>query len=475
MPDFERYFAGEPMRVAQAPHVPVREIADVGGQLVPKAKAEMGQAISGIIEKWYEREGNTQFDTQRRLAWEAFNEFERTAYATADEHDAAYKRMVSGLKRLSPKNKSGAREFQGWLDRVSPYLDRRSNEKKIYQIAWNNEIALYENLSSLPQMPDKEEAMKELDALIQGGLDDRIITGSQALATRERFANDINTARANEAIENLKPILINAIKIGGKEEGYTALDDATNQLTKNGILTDVQAAEANKKLGDWMDNYVSGRIKQAKDAERLTTRQSYQELMKSIFTGELIYDAIDQSALKKDDKELWYKYIKGSYQNAPTETAYDGHKAMFNAVYDAATLQVSPKEAYDVLLQTRFTDREITDEQFQWAVDKIENPYPKHMIEDINVIWRSNLVDFNRWFSADTKRNMKVNGSLLAWIDNQIKEGKFPTRKEMYAISSQFRVGDTGYDIGQVIKRGDREWEIVGFDKDGEPLVEEVQ
>jgi hypothetical protein len=72
--------------------------------------------------------------------------------------------------------------------------------------------------------------------------------------------------------------------------------------------------------------------------------------------------------------------------------------------------------------------------------------------------------------------NKKVNEALISWVDEQIEKEKIPTKKEMYAMSSAFRAGGgQPYDIGAVIEQGGRQWEIVGFDEDGEPLVELIE
>jgi len=94
----------------------------------------------------------------------------------------------------------------------------------------------------------------------------------------------------------------------------------------------------------------------------------------------------------------------------------------------------------------------------------------------VNATLKSNLEDFNRLFASDNERNKKVNEALISWVDSQLEKDKVPTKKEMYAMSSAFRVGSgQPYDIGRVIERGGREWEIIGFDEDGEPLVELIE
>ena len=314
---------------------------------------------------------------------------------------------------------------------------------------------------------DEEGARGTLKEAQNAGL----INNDTAIKKEDEIEKGIKVA----VVDNIKPFLITAVEAADKEAALDVLDRSLAQLTKAGILTADEGAQADKTLGDWLDSFVSGRIKQEKTTAQAINRSEYQRLSVPIVEGQLTFDDIDQSQLLKADREKWQKYITGSYKDAPTENTPKGHDISFNAVYDMATLQLSPVEAYDVLLEARFVDQSITDDQFNWGVDRIENPYPRDTMENINTTVQSNLGDFNRFFSLDKQRNKTVNESLITWVDAQIKDGKTPTRKEMYAMSSQFRVGDDRwYDIGQIVERGGKDWEVVGFDKDGEPLVEEV-
>ena len=307
----------------------------------------------------------------------------------------------------------------------------------------------------------------------------RDVSGDEAEILLAEYVRQGEELRAEVSIENIKPILVAAIEAGDKKDGLSILRESVKQLVSDGVLTKAEGAEADKVLGDWIDNFVAGRISQAENAVKLTTEQSYLDLTGKILdrgTGKLNFNDIEQSSLLKADKEKWQEYVKGSYKNPPKENTPEGLNTAFTAVFNAATLQFSPQEAFDALLEARFIKNSLTEEQFKWGVDKIQNPYPKTILHDLQSTAKSNNEDFNRWLKRDKDRNKAVNESLIAWVDFQIKEGNSPTRKEMNAMSSQFRVGDDRwYDIGQVIDLGGREWEVIGFDESGEPLVEEVQ
>ncbi len=368
------------------------------------------------------------------------------------------KGMSSGVQR-NVKSAS-SRHFPAVHDQA-----RRTSSAKFIEYTTTTELGI---ANAEAAAGDIEAADKRVNDLEAKG----IIGPKRAAAAKAVNAEVLKES----AIENLKPLLINTVENVDKEEALGVLRENVNGLIKDGVLTSAEGAEADKMLGDWLDNFVAGRDKKSKDAIKLTTIESYKDLSEPIVKGLLTFQDIEESSMLKADKELWKGYIKGSYKDPPKNNTPVGFNVAFNAIYDTATLQISPKEAYDVLLEARFNKQSITNEQYEWGVDKINNPYPKDTMEDINLTVKSNLEDFNRTTKFDNDRNKKVNESLIAWVDAQIKKDKIPTKKEMYAMSSQFRVGDDRwFDIGQIIERGGRQWEVIGFDEDGEPLVEEAR
>jgi len=409
---------------------------------------------------------------------------EKTLIETPEDAKKALAAFQASYNKMLNQEKEGAsigvkRNVDSLSTQIFPRLYNRAREitsaKFVdYTIVTETDMARAEAGSG-----DIEAADRRIDKLYENG----IIGPKRAAA--EKAKNQV--VMVEGAIENIKPVLISAIgDNNNKDDGYKALAESLKQLVDNNVLSETEAAEADKVLGDWMDNYVAGRIKATKEADKQLTREIYAKLSEPIIDGKLTYDDIDNSDLLKSDKELWKTYIKGSYKDAPTENTPQGHDISFNAVYDAATLQLSPKEAYDIILNARFVDRSITNDQFKWAIEKIDKPYPKDVLENLSVVTASNLqgeseIDgevygYNRLWRLDKKRNMLVNESLITWVDRQIGDGKIPTKKEMYAMSSQFHVGnDRWYDIGDVIDRGGKEWEVIGFDENGSAVVEEVR
>lgn len=334
---------------------------------------------------------------------------------------------------------------------------------------------------------DLEEALVEGDGVeiqaAEEAFDEHFATDPEAgEGVKDNIEARASAQLKKDAINNIKPDLvatINSIGINneGKQAAIEAVNAHTQDLQKSGVLTEAEAADANKSLGNWAIDWVEGRQKRTKDAIKKNTAEIYTDFIPSISTGDLTYNDIDDSKLLKADKEKWKSYLKGSYKDAPTKTTAEGQTALLASVWDSMTLQLSPKEAEDVLMEVRYTDSAITDKDLEWAIDKVNNPYKRDTIENLRFAIKTNTSQVRKGFNtkAEEQRLVNSNVALIQWVDDQLEAGKTPTRKEMNAMASQFRVvNGTLVDIGQTVERGGAQWEVVGFDGNGEPLVEEI-
>lgn len=482
-----QHFSTVPVRVTQLPRAPSAQLADVGQGIEARALAGVGGVVAEIGQGRQQAKDDLSIATAiNELNEYVFNEstaLQTRQFTSPEEFAKAEKDFKKSRRR--EVNRIATGQNQAVAASLNKYaLNSEIRDRKSYHSVIFGKQQRF-NIAELNRLWGEKfrqfignpvELKSELTTLIEQ------YRPWLNPAYAQKLTNSIDNEIGKYLIANIKPDLIAAIEAeGDKSAGYDFLNTATDQLVKDGLLTEADAAEANKMLGDWMDNYVAGRIQKAKENVKLTTRQSYLNLMPTLLDSTVAqqrFELVEQSTLLKADKEKWQKYIKGSYRDSPIEATPDGHIEMTGAVFDAMTLAMSPQEAYDAVLEARFVDHSITDDQFKWSIEKIENPYPKQLIGDIKAIYNDNNEGHNRFWSADKKRNQEVNESLLAWVDNLIEHDKvsdFEFKKKMYAQSSQFRVGnDRRYDIGEIIYRGGWEWEVTGFDDDGEPIVEEV-
>ena len=326
----------------------------------------------------------------------------------------------------------------------------RTNNRKFNDAQVTKFRGLAENFAS---QGDLETANMYIDKLEELGR----IYPSAAAEYKADNAKTVNDYEMDTTFEM-------AIATGSKESGY--------EMVGNADFT----ADETRVLDNKIEDYWANRDTAAKKAEKQSTHQTYADFSDQIDKGELNYDKIDLSKLSKDDKELWQEYLKGSHVEPATLNTPKAHKQTVGAVLDSMTLEMSPKEAYDVLLNEYYGEHSITKEQFEWSLDKITNPYPKELIPDIRrVLNNVRLEGFDMW---NAKGKMKANEDLLNWVDALIKQDKVPLfdfGKKLDAMSTYYMWGREDYlrDIGDISEVGGRKWEIIGYNNDGEPIVEE--
>jgi len=327
------------------------------------------------------------------------------------------------------------------------------------------------NVEALAAAGEYDRAIEKIDYALSTGLVDEDWANRQRKMAQKVYAEFIK--------DGIKVSYQAVIDAGGsKQDAYKVIDAAY----KDKVID----AATRETLGNNLDGYVRGRVEQARAAEKLTARQEYEQLIPQLFDPEMAqsrYDNVDKSRMSPKDKIKWFGdpeegtkgYIAGTYEAAPIENTPKGHSESAATVFDAMSLQISPQEAYDELLTSRFIDKSITDEQFNWAIDKINNPYPQPVADALRTQLKVNLK--TGWFDDEVDKD--VNERLIAFVDDLVKKDKVPDfdlDKKLYAQSQKYRWGrNSGFEIGDVIDIDGTDWEVVGFDKSGEPLMEPVK
>ena len=404
-----------------------------------------------------------------------------------DKLNVAREKMMLKIRKAGGKATSpeARNNINNWYS-ANANLIRAKSQTSMEAIRANQELTAYQvhqknNMTNFAY----DEYEENKDRMIEAGMLHKETADARQVADFGVMREAEHKLIQETAVENTKASLKNILDAGGdKQDALEVLNKATDEFITNDLFTEGEAAQENKEMGDWIDNYVAGRDKKAKDTIKLTTRETYDAFNVAIQDGTLTYDIIAESAMLKADKEKWFDYIKGSYADAPTVSTPAGSNNARDAVFKAATLELSPTEAYDKLLELRYKDKQITDDEFNWGLEKIEKPYKKHILEDLkgtintNNINRFKLPGFLR-SSKSLEKNQKVNDALISWLDDLIEKDavpQFDLRKKMAAVSAQFRHGMSSLaDIGDTITTEDGEWEVTGFYPDGEPFYQRVE
>jgi hypothetical protein len=215
-----------------------------------------------------------------------------------------------------------------------------------------------------------------------------------------------------------------------KKKGYELLDS----LVKDKVID----VEQNKKIGDWMDDYVSGR----KTAQKQDVAQTYMGFAKKLASGQFTGDDIALSNLTVSQKNEWQPILEGKRKEPPVKSSYDGINSTTQILTGYATKELGEIEAIANLSQERYVKQTITDEVYRLAVARIETPYPRHVAEAINGSMKASEEKLyytgagflgKDWIDKSEKEKLsRTTVGLLSWIELESKDGKYPDGEAIY-------------------------------------------
>ena len=345
-PRFERHFATEIAETARLPRANARELADTGQVLEAQALEQFGADltdISAVLFKWNEREGSSQFDTSRGLAYSRIGEHERTNYADSTELEAGKKKLEADLAKIPSanglKNKSGRRKFKAWLDLKKEEREKISAEKTIRMIARNGQIALFKGLTNIAQITDEATAMTEIDTLIGGGLDDGSIkTAAQALSLKDRFTADWATADLNRKSQS-------TIRADGEVDWTATVDWLQQPQNTEGIDSDI--VKSLRSNAETQKDQQVGRDKEALEIQRETDRGTiYDEIHKSTATRA----KIEGTSLGEDEQSaMWEMAQKEAERKAKGELIITDPQARSRLLRDTTSIITGAKTRAEVM------------------------------------------------------------------------------------------------------------------------------
>ncbi len=186
-----------------------------------------------------------------------------------------------------------------------------------------------------------------------------------------------------------------------------------------------------------------------------------EDFVQKIMTKNLDPDEIQSSRLDEGDKfggigefgeitkNRWHQYNAASVDGLPLNPTPEGASKALETVIKHGKNRLNKENAYRELLDNRYIDKSITDEDFQRALNRIDNPYPRQTINDIEIVTDSvdisvagsGFFDRLRFSDAERKQAAEVNSELLYWIDSEFKENRVPTQKEIFTKSKELISG----------------------------------
>jgi len=241
------------------------------------------------------------------------------------------------------------------------------------------------------------------------------------------YKSDIAIINNAKTIANTKQNIIGVIGSDlNKSRGYEYLDS----LVKKGTID----IEQSKKVGDWMDEYVSGRNTEEKQNKIQTIQSFSDKLVKGNFTG----DDLAKSNLTETDKKSWQSILSGSRKEPPLKSTYPATKETTDILTMVSNEKMGTIEAIEKLSKARYIDGTLTDGAYRQAIQRVKSPYPKDVAQNISSVLKVSEdyyreKGFGNWIDTNEEEalTVKTNG-FLGWIEMESKDGKYPSGQAMY-------------------------------------------
>jgi hypothetical protein len=308
---------------------------------------------------------------------------------------------------------------------------------------------------------------------------------------------------AKSSIESIKPMIKTVLLSGesflaegkitkdDRRAAYKMVENQLNALVEDGVITKEQAFDAETDLNNKVDNYAEEFSKREKAGVEQNILDTYEKsFVPHMKNGTLTVDIISESDIPANKKAGWNKILQGTYDDTPPDTTGKEGREQLDRVVGMYNADIINKQtAIEEISKLRYIEKAITDYDAGSSIERLDLDYPKDLNNNLQTVLSSMrgetdapeglYVNTDRFWTGkkkDEARYTTTSRALTEWVDRQVKDGKVPTAKEIYGMASQFNLKQhplTG--VGSIVTIGGREYEVVGFDSDGEPLAELIR
>ncbi len=421
------------------PFIP-SDIADVGGGLEAQALGEIGQGIGQIGKVLFEletrkidandieqsvmastirqkaKDDQTKFEAENQFSTEFWDTNRKTLWEQADTQ----------IGELSFSDK--VKEKQNLIHAAEKQHDLTIGQVRTTGISIENAItssgAAYIASGSVdaldaPELRDQYKEALELEHTPSAV--ELMLKEADLEVEKNRIANLVRAGEFAEATE-----LASTTK---------AFDDDPEK--RNALLKSIESEQ----------NRVKRKTQDIKHSQQMVVNEDFTN---RIFTQDLSPDEVAESNLDEKPpagigglgqltKKQWLRYVEGASDPPPKTSEPDAYVSTTDAVFDFIGNKKTKEATFRAILSARYEQKSITDVDYKWAIDKVNNPYDKPVATDLNATIQDNLItmrgigffDKQRFNKKEKAKADSVNRSLVDWVDKQITDGKTPTREDM--------------------------------------------
>ena len=345
------------------------------------------------------------------------------------------------------------------------------------------------------------QATQEVYSQFGEGQETSDFSVAKILETSQKQYDESRKASAEDALLGMiEPILKGGsswakdqkISKEDRRVAYAAISEAVDDLVEQGVYTKAEGFQLKKDMNNDIDNYAAEfAYEKTKNTQQEILAVYDETIMPRLRSGSLNIDTLKNSGLPASKMDGWNKVLQGTYDDTPPDTTGKEGRKSLDALMGMYSGEIIDKQtAIEEIARLRWVDKAITDQDANSAFERLELNYPPDLNKNLNTVLASMRgetkspegldVDTRRAFpigrKADEKRYNETSRGLSEWVSRQVKDGKIPTAKEMYGYASQLNLDtDPLVEVGQIVTRGGRKYEVVAFDTDGQPMVESVR
>ncbi len=410
--------------------------------------AAIGQAaIAGVklLQDYDVKQANIELSEFQRKANEEINALEgrRRGNLDPDTYQQDFNDTMKAIGEFTPQRKRSAQASRLWLNSKIPGWQEDSTVDQLARADDNWDTEASSQIAGIKKDGDLTKLAEFKSYLIRRQLGPEPLDKSKAA----KLLAEAETAQIEGRVATLKQL-----GMAGQEGAF---DNARKLVQASSSVFTSEETLAELRSIDMIESFTD---RKTKDLSAIRNLKINEDFIPELINKNLLPDTI-QSSLLPDKASLtqgnllskrdWMGYAAESYEPAPTTTTPDGLNLALDTVIDFGKLRISKEGAYKELLNARYLDRSITDADFNSAIKRIQNPYPRQVTADIEAVTDENIREvakggfFGRLIQTDAEeeRAKNINIELLAWIDDRIEQDKEPTRKEMQTRSAELRNG----------------------------------
>jgi hypothetical protein len=245
--------------------------------------------------------------------------------------------------------------------------------------------------------PDLAEAQREHDFAIMDSAQEKL-----------------EMAQAEESITaGFQTIIDNG---GSVEDARGVVLEAKN----SGAITAKQAQSLNSSV----NGYASGKDKEATRTRNQKTTAGYHEASNILISGGATINSIKDLGLPTAETAFLESMISKSHNKPDVETRSKGQDKANQIVMQRSLEQMSDVEAIQAAMTEYYDKKTISEETYEWTMDKIQNKYPRELVPTISSKIESQGADW--WgISEGEKVVMKRNRDFTDQVDKLLTDEQF--------------------------------------------------